>query len=154
MVFHRAFEDRKTLREYIMRIELHLYRQGRKWIANVSDLSLYFEAFSKKQLFGRISETVERCLATPGVTINVHAVDDLTCEIECSDEGALIAYYLRSKRRERGLSLAHMAKRLHLNSRSVYYKYENGQAVPSVKQFSRFLRALDPDTRLIVRSKR
>jgi hypothetical protein len=47
-----------------------------------------------------------------------------------------------------------MAKRLHLNSRSVYYKYENGQAVPSVKQFSRFLRALDPDTRLIVRSKR
>lgn len=69
--------------------------------------------------------------------------------VESNDPATLVALVLGEQRREHGLSLADVAKKLGTASRNAYASYEQGQREPSIGKLLELLAAVAPTMTLV-----
>ena len=62
--------------------------------------------------------------------------------VQSRDAAGLVALVLRQKRRQAGLTLKEMARRLGSRSPNAYARYEQGRATPTVQKLSQLFSAV------------
>jgi hypothetical protein len=97
-----------------------------------------------------IADAVESLVNRDGFRAAVFAGPGGRCEVGANDETALVALLLRRARLRSGLSLAQVARRLGARSLNAYARYEQGRAVPTVRQLTRLLSALAPGSDFVL----
>jgi DNA-binding XRE family transcriptional regulator len=137
-----------------MRLAGHIHKNGRRWTTEILLLDLTAEATTRAAAYRKLSRAVEALSKKPHFEITVHPTKGTYFEIDATDDAALFALVLKRRRAAAGLSLADVAKRLGLKSRSSYARYEQGRDAPSVGKVSKLLHALDTKVDIVLRHRR
>lgn len=82
--------------------------------------------------------------------LEIHERGPRRFEIGSDDAGVMIGLLLRRQRHKSGLSLAEVAERLGARSRNAYARYEQGVSVPTIDKLDALLRAVAPDTEILL----
>ncbi|HIP70308.1 MAG TPA: XRE family transcriptional regulator, partial [Anaerolineae bacterium] len=85
-----------------------------------------------------------------GFHVDVYLGPDGVFEVGSADPKPMISLLLQRKRELSGLSLAQAAERLGASSRNAYARYEQGRAAPSIEKLNELLRAVSPDTDIVI----
>ena len=119
-----------------MRFAGRSFKSGKYWAVEVPILDVYTQGRSLKDAHAMIADAIKALVNHPGFLVKVFEGKNGEFEIGASDEGALIALFLRRARIRSGLTLAEVAARLGEKSINGYARYEQGRAIPSIKKLS------------------
>ena len=97
-----------------------------------------------------IADWFESMIDQPGFLVKVHPGHKHAFEVSSTDLRSMISLLLQRRRQASGLSLAEAAKRLGVQSRNAYARYERGEALPTIEKFDRLLRAVSEGRDFVV----
>lgn len=125
------------------------------WSAECEPIGAFTQGTSIADAIDMLRSLIELQVDSSGFHVKVTdlgAGDDgaRSVMIEANEPALLAAQVLKYQREIHQLSLADVAKRLGVSSRSSYASYEQGRSEPSLSKFAELLAAVAPDLALLV----
>ena len=133
-----------------MRFSGKLYQDGEFWLAEIPILDVMTQGYSQEEALEMVAGMVETMANVAGFHVDVYLGPDGVFEVGSADPKPMISLLLQRKRELSGLSLAQAAERLGASSRNAYARYEQGRAAPSIEKLNELLRAVSPDTDIVI----
>jgi len=130
-------------------------QSGPFWSAECEPIGAFTQGTSVEDAIDMLRSLIELQIDSAGFRAKVTDLgmgDDgaRSVFIEANEPARLAAQVLKYQREINRLSLADVAKRLGVSSRSSYATYEQGRSEPSLSKFSELLAAVAPNMALIV----
>jgi len=133
-----------------MRIEGHIWKDGKYWLVEIPVLDAMTQGRTKKEAFEMAADLVESLVDIEGFTVLVHPFQGDHFELSSNNPRLMLALMLKRQRQRHGLSLAQVARKLKASSRNSYARYEQGRVMPTVEKLAELLSAVS-DTDLVIR---
>ena len=133
-----------------MRFHGRVYKDGRFWLAEVPIFDAMTQGRTREEALTMAADLLESLARQPRFKVQIHPGKGADFEASSSDTRTLISLLLRRQRERSGLSLAEAAKRLGAKSRNAYARYERGTSVPTVQKLAELLRAVVPESDLVL----
>jgi predicted transcriptional regulator len=134
-----------------MRLEGKVWREGRRWLAEVDLLDAMTQGRTKKEALRMVADLVETLVNRVGFSAGVHGGRGGYIEISGEPLAPLVSLVLRRQREKSGLTLDQVAERMGQKSRNAYARYEQGAAVPSIEKLGQLLRAAGSGREFLVK---
>ena len=83
--------------------------------------------------------------------MDVHPGKGSYFEVGCTEDAALVAFFLKQQRGLSGKTLEQVVQNLGQTSVNAYARYEQGASVPTIDKLTELLRALEPDADFVLR---
>ncbi len=134
-----------------MFLKMNYWKDKRRWLIEVPDLDLLTQGKNKKDAFEMIQDAVCELVHERG--FKMKAIDlqiDGQALISSNNDKLFMALLLKRQREMLQLSLTDMAKRLEVKSRNTYAQYERGQHSPTFEMMERCLKAINPQSKLVI----
>ena len=133
-----------------MRFSGKIYKDGKFWLAEIPILDLMTQGRTKREAYEMVADMLDTMVNQKDFEITVFKGKKDTFEVGSSDAKYFVRLLLQRKRELSGLSLAQVASRLGMSSRNTYARYEQGKSVPSVEKLNDLLRAVCPETDIVI----
>ncbi len=133
-----------------MRFSGKIYKDGKFWLAEIPILDLMTQGRTKREAYEMVADMMDTMVNQKDFEITVFKGKKDTFEVGSSDAKYFVRLLLQRKRELSGLSLAQVASRLGMSSRNTYARYEQGKSVPSVEKLNDLLRAVCPETDIVI----
>ena len=133
-----------------MRFSGKIYKDGKFWLAEIPILDLMTQGRTKREAYEMVADMLDTMVNQKDFEITVFKGKKDTCEVGSSDAKYFVRLLLQRKWELSGLSLAQVASRLGMSSRNTYARYEQGKSVPSVEKLNDLLRAVCPETDIVI----
>ena len=133
-----------------MRFSGNIYKDGRFWLAEIPILDLMTQGRTKREAYEMVADMLDIMVNQKDFEITVFKGKKDTFEVGSSDAKYFVRLLLQRKRELSGLSLSQVASRLGMSSRNTYARYEQGKSVPSVEKLNDLLRAVCPETDIVI----
>ena len=133
-----------------MRFSGKIYKYGKYWLAEIPILDLMTQGRTKREAYEMVADMLDTMVNQKDFEITVFKGKKDTFEVGSSDAKYFVRLLLQRKRELSGLSLSQVASRLGMSSRNTYARYEQGKSVPSVEKLNDLLRAVCPDTDIVI----
>ena len=133
-----------------MRFSGKIYKDGKYWLAEIPILDLMTQGRTKREAYEMVADMLDTMVNQKDFEITVFKGKKDTFEVGSSDAKYFVRLLLQRKRELSGLSLAQVASRLGMSSRNTYARYEQGKSVPSVEKLNDLLRAVCPETDIVI----
>ena len=133
-----------------MRFSGKIYKDGKYWLAEIPILDLMTQGRTKREAYEMVADMMDTMVNQKDFEITVFKGKKDTFEVGSSDAKYFVRLLLQRKRELSGLSLSQVASRLGMSSRNTYARYEQGKAVPSVEKLNDLLRAVCPETEIVI----
>jgi hypothetical protein len=137
-----------------MRFSGRTYREDRVWLAEIPILEAMTQGRTRKEALEMVKDMIETMVGDEGFRADVFSGKGGDFEVGSDDPKPLVRILLQRKRELSGLSLAQAAERLGASSKNAYARYERGTSVPTVAKFLELLRAVSPDTDIVIQDSR
>lgn len=137
-----------------MRFQGVLYRDGKWWLAEVPVFDAVSQGHTRKEALDMIADWFVSIVDRKGFAVGVYPTGRDSFEVGSDDTRTMISLMLRRQRQKSGLSLAQAAERLDARSRNAYARYEQGSSVPTIEKLDQLLRAIAPDSEMVLRQGR
>ncbi len=129
-----------------MVLEGKIWKDGKYWLIEVPALDVMTQGKTKVEAFAMLRDAVKSLIHHKGFTVSLTPYNETTFVLEPNDHAALLALLLKRQRAKNGLTIAQMAKKLHVKSQNAYAQYEQGKSQPSINKLQDFLSAMNPNT--------
>ncbi len=133
-----------------MRFSGKIYKDGKFWLAEIPILDLMTQGRTKREAYEMVADMMDTMVNQKDFEITVFKGKKDTFEVGSSDAKYFVRLLLQRKRELSGLSLSQVASRLGMSSRNTYARYEQGKSVPSVEKLNDLLRAVCPETDIVI----
>ncbi|MBU1696725.1 MAG: helix-turn-helix domain-containing protein [Proteobacteria bacterium] len=133
-----------------MRFSGKIYKDGKFWLAEIPILDLMTQGRTKKEAYEMVADMLESLVNKDGFKIEVYKGKKDSFEVGSLGPKYMVSLLLQRKREMSGLSLAQVASRLGMKSRNTYARYEQGNSVPSVEKLNELLKAVCPQTDIVI----
>ena len=133
-----------------MRFSGKIYKVGKYWLAEIPILDLMTQGRTKREAYEMVADMLDTMVNQKDFEITVFKGKKDTFEVGSSDAKYFVRLLLQRKRELSGLSLSQVASRLGKSSRNTYARYEQGKSVPSVEKLNDLLRAVCPETDIVI----
>ena len=133
-----------------MRFSGKIYKDGKFWLAEIPILDLMTQGRTKREAYEMVADMLDTMVNQKDFEITVFKGKKDTFEVGSSDAKYFVRLLLQRKRELSGLSLSQVAIRLGMSSRNTYARYEQGKSVPSVEKLNDLLRAVCPETDIVI----
>ena len=133
-----------------MRFSGKIYKDGKFWLAEIPILDLMTQGRTKREAYEMVADMLDTMVNQKDFEITVFKGKKDTFEVGSSDAKYFVRLLLQRKRELSGLSLSQVASRLGMSSRNTYARYEQGKSVPSVGKLNDLLRAVCPETDIVI----
>ena len=133
-----------------MRFSGKIYKDGKFWLAEIPILDLMTQGRTKREAYEMVADMLDTMVNQKDFEITVFKGKKDTFEVGSSDAKYFVRLLLQRKRELSGLSLSQVASRLGMSSRNTYARYEQGKSVPSVEKLNDLLRAVCPETDIMI----
>ena len=133
-----------------MRFSGNIYKDGKFWLAEIPILDLMTQGRTKREAYEMVADILDTMVNQKDFEITVFKGKKDTFEVGSSDAKYFVRLLLQRKRELSGLSLSQVASRLGMSSRNTYARYEQGKSVPSVEKLNDLLRAVCPETDIVI----
>ena len=133
-----------------MRFSGKIYKDGKYWLAEIPILDLMTQGRTKREAYEMVADMIDTMVNQKDFEITVFKGKKDTFEVGSSDAKYFVRLLLQRKRELSGLSLSQVASRLGMSSRNTYARYEQGKSVPSVEKLNDLLRAVCPETDIVI----
>ena len=133
-----------------MRFSGKIYKDGKFWLAEIPILDLMTQGRTKREAYEMVADMLDTMVNQKDFEITVFKGKKDTFEVGSSDAKYFVRLLLQRKRELSGLSLSQVASRLGKSSRNTYARYEQGKSVPSVEKLNDLLRAVCPETDIVI----
>jgi len=133
-----------------MRFSGKIYKDGKYWLAEIPILDLMTQGRTKREAYEMVADILDTMVNQKDFEITVFKGKKDTFEVGSSDAKYFVRLLLQRKRELSGLSLSQVASRLGMSSRNTYARYEQGKSVPSVEKLNDLLRAVCPETDIVI----
>ena len=133
-----------------MRFSGKIYKDGKYWLAEIPILDLMTQGRTKREAYEMVADMLDTMVNQKDFEITVFKGKKDTFEVGSSDAKYFVRLLLQRKRELSGLSLSQVASRLGMSSRITYARYEQGKSVPSVEKLNDLLRAVCPETDIVI----
>ena len=133
-----------------MRFSGKIYKDGTFWLAEIPILDLMTQGRTKREAYEMVADMLDTMVNQKDFEITVFKGKKDTFEVGSSDAKYFVRLLLQRKRELSGLSLSQVASRLGMSSRNTYARYEQGKSVPSVEKLNDLLRAVCPETDIVI----
>ena len=133
-----------------MRFSGKIYKDGKFWLAEIPILDLMTQGRTKREAYEMVADMLDTMVNQKDFEITVFKGKKDTFEVGSSDAKYFVCLLLQRKRELSGLSLSQVASRLGMSSRNTYARYEQGKSVPSVEKLNDLLRAVCPETDIVI----
>ena len=133
-----------------MRFSGKIYKYGKFWLAEIPILDLMTQGRTKREAYEMVADMLDTMVNQKDFEITVFKGKKDTFEVGSSDAKYFVRLLLQRKRELSGLSLSQVASRLGMSSRNTYARYEQGKSVPSVEKLNDLLRAVCPETDIVI----
>ena len=133
-----------------MRFSGNIYKDGKFWLAEIPILDLMTQGRTKREAYEMVADMLDTMVNQKDFEITVFKGKKDTFEVGSSDAKYFVRLLLQRKRELSGLSLSQVASRLGMSSRNTYARYEQGKSVPSVEKLNDLLRAVCPETDIVI----
>ena len=133
-----------------MRFSGKIYKDGKHWLAEIPILDLMTQGRTKREAYEMVADMLDTMVNQKDFEITVFKGKKDTFEVGSSDAKYFVRLLLQRKRELSGLSLSQVASRLGMSSRNTYARYEQGKSVPSVEKLNDLLRAVCPETDIVI----
>lgn len=134
----------------IMRFSGKIYKDGKFWLAEIPILDLMTQGYTKKEAYEMVDDMLKSLVNKDDCIIEIYKGKMENFEVTSSDPKYMVSLLLQRKRELSGLSLAEVANRLGMKSRNTYARYERGYSVPSVGKLNELLKAVCPQTDIVI----
>ena len=119
-------------------------------MAEIPILDLMTQGRTKREAYEMVTDMMDTMVNQKDFEITVFKGKKDTFEVGSSDAKYFVRLLLQRKRELSGLSLSQVASRLGMSSRNTYARYEQGKSVPSVEKLNDLLRAVCPETDIVI----
>ncbi len=133
-----------------MMIAGRIWKDGAWWLAESDVADVMTQGKTRSEAGMMLADAIESLVDRKGFKVTVRDADSGNVLIEASDSAVLAAFVLKRQREAHGLSLADVAERLGEPSKTSYSRYERGKVTPSVLRFQELLKAVSPETTLVI----
>lgn len=133
-----------------MRFSGKIYKDGKFWLAEIPILDLMTQGRTKREAYEMVADMLDTMVNHKDFEITVFKGKKDAFEVGSSDAKYFVRLLLQRKRELSGLSLSQVASRLGMSSRNTYARYEQGKSVPSVEKLNDLLRAVCPETDIVI----
>ena len=133
-----------------MRFSGKIYKDGKFWLAEIPILDLMTQGRTKREAYEMVADMLDTMVNQKDFEITVFKGKKDAFEVGSSDAKYFVRLLLQRKRELSGLSLSQVASRLGMSSRNTYARYEQGKSVPSVAKLNDLLRAVCPETDIVI----
>ena len=133
-----------------MRFSGNIYKDGRFWLAEIPILDLMTQGRTKREAYEMVADMLDIMVNQKDFEITVFKGKKDTFEVGSSDAKYFVRLLLQRKRELSGLSLSQVASRLGMSSRNTFARSEQGKSVPSVEKLNDLLRAVCPETDIVI----
>ena len=133
-----------------MRFSGKIYKDGKYWLAEIPILDLMTQGRTKREAYEMVADMMDTMVNQKDFEITVFKGKKDTFEVGSSDVKYFVCLLLQRKRELSGLSLSQVASRLGMPSRNTFARYEQGKSVPSVEKLNDLLRAVCPETDIVI----
>ena len=133
-----------------MRFSGKIYKDGKYWLAEIPILDLMTQGRTKREAYEMVADMLDTMVNQKDFEITVFKGKKDAFEVGSSDAKYFVRLLLQRKRELSGLSLSQVASRLGMSSRNTYARYEQGKSVPSVEKLNDLLRAVCPETEIVI----
>jgi hypothetical protein len=133
-----------------MRFSGKIYKDDKFWLAEVPILDLITQGRTKKEAYEMVADMLETLVNKDGFKIEVYKGKKDSFEVGSSEAKHMVRLLLQRKRAISGLSLSQVANQLGMKSRNTYARYEHGYSVPSVEKLDELMRAVCPQTDIVI----
>ena len=133
-----------------MRFSGNMHKDGKFWLAEIPILDLMTQGRTKREAYEMVADMLDTMVNQKDFEITVFKGKKDTFEVGSSDAKYFVRLLLQRKRELSGLSLSQVASRLGMSSRNTYARYEQGKSVPSVEKLNDLLRAVCPETDIVI----
>ena len=128
------------------------------WVIEVKAFDLMTQGTSKEDAVLMLKDAVMELLkdtfsdeSTKGLSLDVHFHNEKTFGLTANNSKLLIAFSLRRKREQAGISIREVTHRLKAKSPNAYAQYEQGKINISIDLFDRFLHVIEPSSHCSLR---
>ena len=133
-----------------MRFSGKIYKDGKFWLAEIPILDLMTQGRTKWEAYEMVADMMDTMVNQKDFEITVFKGKKDTFEVGSSDAKYFVRLLLQRIRELSGLSLSQVASRLGMSLRNTYARYEQGKSVPSVEKLNDLLRAVCPETDIVI----
>lgn len=133
-----------------MRFQGKLRRNGKYWLAEVAMFDAMTQGRTRREALEMIADWFVTMADRKGFKVEIHPAGRTAFEASSTDARTMVSLLLQRQRQKSGLSLAQAAKRLGVNSRNAYARYERGASVPTVEKLDELLRAVAPGRDIVL----
>ena len=133
-----------------MRFSGLVFQDGDFWLAEIPILDVMTQGHNKIEAYEMALDLVKSMIDKKDVQVEIFKGKNGNFEIGSPDARHLVSLLLRRKRELSGLTLAQVAAKLGLASRNSYARYERGQTVPTISKLGELLRAVSPNSDLVI----
>lgn len=134
-----------------MRFSGKVYKDGKFWLAEIPILDAMTQGHTRKEAFEMVADMLETMINKEGFKIQVFKGSHGKFEVGSRDSRSLISILLQRKRELSGLSLSQVAERLGVSSQNAYAHYEQGRSVPTIEKLNELLKAVCPNTEIVIK---
>ena len=134
-----------------MRIEGHMWKDGKFWIVEIPALDLMTQGLSKVEAYRVAGTVVEDVVGKDEFKVTVRKSGKDGFVLETNDSLEMISLLLRRQRMKKGISVREASRLMGSNSPNAWGAYEQGKRAPTLDQLERMIRALDEKSRLVIR---
>lgn len=135
----------------MMRFQGKLSKDGEWWLAEIPVFDAMTQGRTRQEAFEMIADWFLSIVDRKGFSVQVYPTGRSDFEVSSDDTRTMVSLLLQRQRQKSGLSLAQAAQRLGAKSRNAYARYEQGVSVPTIEKLDQLLRAIAPESHIVVR---
>ncbi|MGK5089983.1 helix-turn-helix transcriptional regulator [Bdellovibrionota bacterium FG-2] len=138
-----------------MRIEGHMWKDGKFWIVEIPALDLMTQGLSKTEAYRVAGTVVEDVVGKEGFKVTVGKAGKTAGKdsfvLEANDSSEMISLMLRRQRVKKGISVREASALMGSSSPNAWGAYEQGKRLPTLDQLERMIQALNKRSQLVLR---
>jgi hypothetical protein len=132
--------------------KIHPKRKGEKYHSvEISDLGIYTQGKDIENSLFMAQDALEELIESK---VEIHLNGKNTFTVTASDLKPLVGRFLQTMREISGLTIREVTERLDKKSPNYYAQYEQGKSLPSMEMISEFLKAISPETDVVISTKK
>lgn len=133
-----------------MRFSGKVFKDGDFWLVEIPILDVMTQGHSEQESYDMALDVIKSMVHKEGFEVEIFKEKNGNFEIASPDSQTMISLLLQRKREISGLSLSQVAARLGFTSKNSYARYEKGQTMPTLGKLTELLKAVDPDTDIVI----
>jgi len=124
-------------------------KTSRFWLAEIPSLELVTQGYTHKDACEMLKDAVET-IADGKFEVSVYDGVGETVYVGSDRPSAFTAFFLKSFRTSKKLTVRQVAERMGSRSPNAYAQYESGKVQPSAEKLIRILKAMEPEGSMIL----